>query len=108
MSGGDASPRDRAARVGFPWIAPFRRRPRPSTAEACEAIEARARVLEHVRNIAVPSVANGDPAPLLLRTHPGNITQVVMQPDRCALSVQIRHWRHETIGPVTVKETDDT
>jgi hypothetical protein len=59
----------------------------------------------HARDDAVPSVDDGGPR--LLHVHQGAITRAfVHQPDERALSVQVRHRRHETIEALAVRETD--
>jgi hypothetical protein len=45
---------------------------------------------------------------LLLRVHPGTITQVLVKPGGRALSIQVRHRRNEAVAAVAVAETDDT
>jgi hypothetical protein len=60
----------------------------------------------HARDDATPSVDDGEPR--LLHVHPGDITRVfVHQPDERALSVQVRHRRHETIEAIAVNETGE-
>jgi hypothetical protein len=60
-------------------------------------------VPEHARGSPMPSVADD---PRLLHVHPGAITRVLVhQPDERALSVQVRHRRHETIEAIAVRET---
>jgi hypothetical protein len=54
----------------------------------------------------VPPVSVDDGRPLV-RLHPGEVTQVLVQPDGQDLSIQVRHRPHEVVGPLVVQATDE-